>query len=490
MSRSSPRTSSGPTGWPGPTEAAGGEPARAKTAPELDRALVCADHAIVDLTARAYDPIAAIERARASGARVLAVGPHDDVPLRKRAFAAGADKVLAYRKLFEDGPATIERWLADTARLGAGHGHGLRPATDGSALRRPPDDDRGPPDDPRRALRRTAPPARCPRLEAGLDAVLIGVGPDLDYLTGYRAMPLERLTMLVVAGDRQPVLIAPRLEEPAARAGLRTGCRSRPGWRPTTRTASPPTSSAPRRAMPGVPSGSRCRTGCRRYHLLRLQAHLPGAEWSSATGVLRRLRMVKDADEIELLRLAAEAADRVVDQIASGRLVGRTEADVADEVRDRLRAEGHELAEFAIVASGPNSASPHHEASERVIRAGEPIVLDIGGALGGYGSDTTRTLWVTGGDEANGPDEEFRHLFGVLLRRRRPRPASSGPGWPPRRSTGPHATSSTARATAKPSSTGPATASGSRGTRSRTSSPATTSRSRPGWRSASSRGST
>ena len=94
-------------------EAAGGEPARAKTAPELDRALACADPAIVDLTAHAYDPIAAVERARQSGARVLAVGQHDDLPLRKRAFAAGADKVLAYRKLFDDGPATITRWLAD-----------------------------------------------------------------------------------------------------------------------------------------------------------------------------------------------------------------------------------------------------------------------------------------------------------------------------------------------------------------------------------------
>ena len=98
-------------------EAAGAEPARAKTAPELDRALACADHAIVDLTARAYDPIAAIERARSSGARVLAVGPHDDVALRKRAFVAGADKVLAYRKLYEDGPATIERWLATTTTV-------------------------------------------------------------------------------------------------------------------------------------------------------------------------------------------------------------------------------------------------------------------------------------------------------------------------------------------------------------------------------------
>ena len=99
--------------------------------------------------------------------------------------------------------------------------------------------------------------------------------------------------------------------------------------------------------------------------------------------------MVKHPDEIELLRLAAHAADRVVDAIAAGRLVGRTEADVSREVRAMLVTEGHDRADFAIVGSGPNSASPHHEASERVIEAGEPIVLDIGGPLGGYGSDTT-----------------------------------------------------------------------------------------------------
>jgi len=92
-------------------EAAGGEPARAKTAAELDRVLVCADHAIVDLTARAYDGIVAVRRAADAGRRVLAVGQHDDVPLRKRALDAGADKVLACRKLFEDGPATIATWL-------------------------------------------------------------------------------------------------------------------------------------------------------------------------------------------------------------------------------------------------------------------------------------------------------------------------------------------------------------------------------------------
>ena len=195
---------------------------------------------------------------------------------------------------------------------------------------------------------------------------------------------------------------------------------------------------------------------------------------SSASPVLGRLRIVKDADEIALLTAAAHAADRVVAQIAAGRLVGRTEADVAREVRERLIAEGHDEAHFAIVGSGPNSASPHHEASDRVIAAGEPIVLDIGGTIGGYGSDITRTLWVTGGDPANGPDERFRHLFGVLQAAQaaatRGDPARASPR---SRSMPRLAGRSRPRGTARRSSTGPGTGSGSRATRIRTSSAAT-----------------
>jgi Xaa-Pro aminopeptidase len=246
----------------------------------------------------------------------------------------------------------------------------------------------------------------------GLAAALSGVGPDLEYLTGYRAMPLERLTMLVIVPGAEPTLIVPRLEEPAARAGTRTPLAVAT-W---METEDPHLLAAGLVRSGGGDPGGSVAVSDRLWslHLLRLQAALHDATWRSATSVLRELRIVKDADEIELLRIAGAAADRVVDQIAAGPLVGRTEADVADEVRRRLAAEGHELPEFAIVASGPNSASPHHEASDRVIQAGEPIVLDIGGALGGYHSDTTRTLWVTGGDDANGPTEEFRHLFGVL----------------------------------------------------------------------------
>jgi Xaa-Pro aminopeptidase len=255
--------------------------------------------------------------------------------------------------------------------------------------------------------------------DAAVDAILVGVGADLRYLAGYPAIPLERLTLLLVPAHGDPELIVPRLEAAPARLCPPAAAGDLPivTWEEGTDSYE---------LVAGLVRGVGAdRTGrdlriavsddLAARHLVPLQGHLSGAHVTLASGILRRLRMVKDPDEIALLTLAARAADRVVARIAAGRLVGRTEADVAGEVRAGLIEEGHEEAMFAIVGSGPNSASPHHEASDRVIGAGEPIVLDIGGTLGGYGSDITRTLWVTGGDSANGPDLRFRHLFGVLL---------------------------------------------------------------------------
>lgn len=249
-------------------------------------------------------------------------------------------------------------------------------------------------------------------------ALLIGVGADLRYLTGYAALPLERLTMLVLPATGRPVLVAPRLEAMAAREcpAARIGMVDVTPWDETD--DAPALVARILASSPGGPGGAGDRLLVSdqlwALHLLGLQRTIPGPSFGLATEVLRALRMAKDPDEIELLRLAAHAADRVIDQIAAGPLVGRTEIDVSREVRERLMAEGHDLAEFAIVAAGPNSASPHHDATDRVIEAGEPVVLDIGGSLGGYSSDTTRTLWVTGGDPARGPTPEFRRLFDVL----------------------------------------------------------------------------
>jgi Xaa-Pro aminopeptidase len=255
--------------------------------------------------------------------------------------------------------------------------------------------------------------------DAAIDAILVGVGADLRYLAGYPAMPLERLTLLLIPARGDPALIVPRLESAPARLCPPAAAGDLPilTWEEGTDSYELVAGLVREVAADGAGRDLRIAVSddLAARHLVPLQGRLAGAQVTLASGVLRRLRMVKDPDEIALLTLAARAADRVVARIAAGRLVGRTEADVAGEVRTSLIEEGHEEAMFAIVGSGPNSASPHHEASDRVIGAGEPIVLDIGGTLGGYGSDITRTLWVTGGDPANGPDLRFRHLFGVLL---------------------------------------------------------------------------
>lgn len=265
----------------------------------------------------------------------------------------------------------------------------------------------------------------------GLAGALIGVGADLEYLAGYRALPLERLTMLVIPAVGSIRLVCPRLEAAGALACpvVRDGLVDVVPWDETDR---PTAIVADLMADGGSRRGAGARVGISErlwaMHVLALQAELPGVALESATGVLRGLRMIKDADEIEILRTAAHAADRVVAQIAAGRLVGRTERDVSREVRERLLAEGHATAEFAIVASGPNSASPHHEASDRVIGAGEPIVLDIGGLLGGYASDTTRTLWVTGGDADRGPDPAYLRLFDLVRSAQQAATAAVAPG--------------------------------------------------------------
>jgi DNA-binding response OmpR family regulator len=95
--------------------AAGAAPKRVRRLDDLESTLAADGGAsvIVDLTARAYDGVAAVRRAVTAGARVIAVGQHDDVPTRKAALAAGAERVYAYRKLFEDGPRTLAAWLGE-----------------------------------------------------------------------------------------------------------------------------------------------------------------------------------------------------------------------------------------------------------------------------------------------------------------------------------------------------------------------------------------
>ena len=237
----------------------------------------------------------------------------------------------------------------------------------------------------------------------GLDGLIVGVGPDLEYLIGYAAPPLERLTALLIRAGSSPVLVVPELERPRAMetpAGDHVEMVAlADGDDPYARVARTLGSSASRLAV-----GNQLWA----VHLLALQAAIERAAFQPAAPVLAGLRARKDAGEIALLSRAAAAADAAFDAIAGEGLGGRTERAVAASLAQHVLDAGHETADFTIVGSGPNGASPHHEPGDRRIEGGDVVVLDFGGRLGGYCSDITRTVSV------GEPDEETRSVHHVV----------------------------------------------------------------------------
>ena len=256
--------------------------------------------------------------------------------------------------------------------------------------------------------------------ERGVDALLITPSPDYAYLLGYRAPAMERLTCLVVPADGEPTLVVPRLEEPLARheLGALAADIELVAWGETE---------DPIRIVQGI-VGGRLRVAVQDQmwarFALRLAAALDPAQVVEAGPTMSALRRVKSANELAALRAAASAADRAMEAITAERLSGRTEVEVARRIRDQLIEAGHDTAEFAIVASGPNAASPHHAPGDRVIGEGDAIVLDIGGTVGGYCSDTSRTAFV------GEPPAEFAALYEVLRQAQQAACEAVRPGLP------------------------------------------------------------
>jgi Xaa-Pro aminopeptidase len=230
--------------------------------------------------------------------------------------------------------------------------------------------------------------ARATMSEQGIDVLLISVGHDLPYLTGYEAMPLERLTMLVVPREGEATMVIPRLEAP--RVVEQPGVFELLPWSETQ---------DPTAIVAKLASGARTvAVGDQMWarFLVELLPQLPGAEYRRAVEVLGPMRIVKDAAEIEALAAAGAAVDRIAAELQAGHipLVARTEADVSRDVSARIVAEGHDHVNFAIVAAGENAASPHHHGGARVIREGEIVLFDFGGTMDGYCSDTTRCVFT------------------------------------------------------------------------------------------------
>lgn len=232
----------------------------------------------------------------------------------------------------------------------------------------------------------------------GADVLLVPASADFTWLTGAIARSTERLVALALPRSGDPVCVVPRLEasplarecpwlelevwdeseDPFARLARRIGLERKPSLL--------------------VDEGFRV------AHLLRL---LQASPCRPAADVMSPLRAVKDADELRWMEEAGRHADRVVEETADHMRPGMTERQIARFVADRFVELG-DTDPWAIVASGPNGALPHHHTSDRVLQEGDVVVLDLGAYTQGYGSDITRTYWL------GSPGDEARRVYDVV----------------------------------------------------------------------------
>ncbi|MCW2730714.1 MAG: dipeptidase [Mycobacterium sp.] len=254
--------------------------------------------------------------------------------------------------------------------------------------------------------------------DAGLAGLVITPGYDLRYLVGSRAQTFERLTALVLPTAGEPTVVVPRMELASLKesAVMELGLAVR-DW---------VDGDDPYRLVADALGGGRVATAVTdsmpALHLLPL-AEVLGEVPVLATGVLRRLRMIKDAAEIDALCKAGAAIDRVHAHVPEFLVPGRTEADVAADIAEAIVAEGHSEVAFIIVGSGPNGADPHHECSDRRLEAGDVVVVDIGGPYEpGYNSDSTRTYSI------GQPDDDVARRYSVLQRAQQAAVAAVRPG--------------------------------------------------------------
>jgi Xaa-Pro aminopeptidase len=269
------------------------------------------------------------------------------------------------------------------------------------------------------ALRARLDRARSAAAAADTDALLIAPGSDLRYLIGQAGGSFERLTTLVVPADGTPALVVPKLEAP----GYADVPTDELGVELLTWVDGddPYKLVADRLGKPGRVAVSDFTPA---LHVLALRAALREAEQTLAGPVVRELRMRKDAAEIASLRDAGAAIDRVHARVHEWLRPGRTEAEVGADIAAAIVEEGHVQADFVIVGSGPNGASPHHDVSDRVIERGDVVVVDIGGPLpAGYNSDSTRTYAV-----GEPRDADVAETYAVLQRAQAAAVAAVKPG--------------------------------------------------------------
>ncbi len=226
----------------------------------------------------------------------------------------------------------------------------------------------------------------------GFQGICLSPGPDLRYFIDYDAKNLERITCLVLGTDIDPVLLVPRLEKlPAESSGA-----GRLGIQVRTYGEFDDPYSMIKEVLGNV---KQIGVDDRMWAIKAkgIEKAFPEANVIPAGSFTSHLRSIKSDYEIEALTRVSASIDQVHMQIPNLLKVGRTELEIARDIGNLILEHDHARVDFIIVAAGPNSASPHHEPTNRVLQAGEVVVIDIGGTSHeGYCSDCTRMYAMSG----------------------------------------------------------------------------------------------
>lgn len=240
----------------------------------------------------------------------------------------------------------------------------------------------------------------------GLDFLLVGPSADMVYLTGAHLRPSERLSAFILPQEGPAHFVVPFFEAPSLPT-LPTGIQI-DTWQETENPAQL-AAGLISGGLHSEPGGANCTVGVGErlwaVYLLRLQGELPRAGFTPATSVLSSAREIKAADEIEIMKQAGARSDAGFMEMVKRPFVGRSESEVSREFARILEGQGLTVPDAPVVASGPNGASPHHHASEKIIEMGDLVVLDFFGTWKDYGFDCTRTVFA-----GEAPDQRSEQL--------------------------------------------------------------------------------
>ncbi|WKD61176.1 Xaa-Pro dipeptidase [Corynebacterium ciconiae DSM 44920] len=247
--------------------------------------------------------------------------------------------------------------------------------------------------------------------DSGFAGLVASPGREFRFFTAKALDTHERLSALVIPAHGDPVLVIPEVDAHEAPSFLpvRGWLDGQDPYEMVKQALSAADPRAPLALSEQMP--------------LSHAAHFMDREIHGVDSVLPELSVVKDAAEIAWLAEAAGAIDAVHAQVPALLQEGVSERAIADQLHKLILDAGHSSVDFVIVGSGPNGANPHHSFSERTLRAGDIVVVDIGGTMpSGYHSDCTRTYAV------GQIEPEVAEMYAVLEQAQRAAVAAITPG--------------------------------------------------------------